>query len=61
MSNIAKSEERIVMMINPYDRSHILLNHTRMKDLHIEGEVSSTREEDGGITVSLNVKFKLSK
>lgn len=61
MSNIAKSEERIIMMIDPYDRSHILLNHTRMKNLHIEGEVSSMREEDGAITVSLNVKFKLSK
>lgn len=59
--NISKSEEKIVMMIDPYDKSHILLNHTRMKELHIEGEIDTVREKDGSITVSINAKFRLTK
>lgn len=59
--NVAKSDEKIVMMIDPYDKSHILLNHTRMKELHIEGEIDTVREDDGSITVSINAKFRLTK
>jgi len=59
--NVAKSEERIVIMIDPYNKSHILLNHTRMKELHIEGEIDTVREEDGSVAVSINAKFRLTK
>jgi|GEM_PF-4758324 len=55
----AKSEERIIIMIDPRNECSFVLNHTRIKNLFSEGHMGISEDDDGNMVVDLNLRFTL--
>jgi len=55
----AKSEERIIVMIDPRNKSSFILNHTRIKNLYAEGHVEATEDKNGNLGVDVTLKLTL--
>lgn len=55
----ARAEERIIVMIDPRNKSSFILNHTRIKNLYAEGHVDVGEDDSGNVEVDVTLKFTL--
>jgi len=61
MSVELKSDDRIVIMVDPFTKEHFIFNHTRYGVAEMDGEVDAGRDEDGNHVLSITATFVFKK
>ena len=59
--NNIKSEERIIIMIDPFTKEAFMFNHTSYPTAEINGEVDAGRDDDGNHVLTINASFTFKK
>ncbi len=49
MSQELKSDERIILMVDPFTKEHFVFNHTRYGVAEMDGEINAGQDEDGKV------------
>lgn len=57
MSQGVKSEERIIIMVDPFTKEHLILNHTHYPNMEIEGDINAEEDGKGNHIVKIQATF----
>ncbi len=61
MSEELKSDERIILMVDPFTKEHFVFNHTRYGVAEMDGEINAGKDADGNHVLSITATFVFRK